>query len=191
MKIKAVGALCAKVKQIVLLDDGGELWISDGTASYRLPDSLKAIGESAVTAIFDIPPEKAADYYIRRKDMAELWETEDTDPSGDAELSFDLDCRICYNGTDYLPMSTSDGKTYLIRTRYVKPLEDAEQIRFTLRHTNQGEGRPYIAAKDGMFLTAIIMPEDSGKEKGTWISGWTGEISTGLSRARSFEHEDL
>ena len=188
MKLKALGSLCSRVKQIVLYDEARELWIGDGVAAYRMPDALRDVSESAITAIFDIPSEKAADFLIRRIGMPESLCTGDTDTSGDQELDFDLSMRIVWAGTDYLPLRTKLGRTYLIRTKYIKPIEDAEQIRFSLRHQNAGDGWPYIAAKDGMFLTALILPERIGdNERIVGIEGWVNSLATGLSNARKFE----
>ena len=191
MKIKAVGSLCSRVKQIVLYDGDGELWIGDGMGAYRMPDALNSVSESAVTAIFDIPSEKAADFLIRRIGMPESFCAEDTDISGDQELDFDLGERIVWGGTDYLPLRSKLGRTYLIRTKYVKPIEDAENIRFALRHRDNGQGEPYIAAKDGLLLTALILPERIGRdERIAGIEGWVNSLADGLGKAREFEGAD-
>ena len=176
MKLKAVAPLCAKVKQIVLFDDrNGAQWVSDGAAAYKLPEALGMLSAGAVTAVFDIPPEKAADYMIDRRPLPD-WQDPDDDVTGEHELSFELSCRITYQGRDLLPLTTMIGRTFLIQTKYVKPLEDAEQIRFMLRE--DGEHPPMIAAKDGMFLTALIMPIDTDISDS--VSRWANAVAVGI-----------
>ena len=70
MKIKAVGAICGKVKQIVIHDQGSRQWIGDGMAAYALPDNFPEINESSACMLFDIETDKAADYYIRRQALS-------------------------------------------------------------------------------------------------------------------------
>lgn len=176
MKLKAVAPLCAKVKQIILFNDGnGNQWISDGAAAYKLPEALGMLSPSAVTAMFDIPPEKGADYIIDRRPLPD-WQDPDDDVTGEHELSFELSCRLTYQGRDLLPLTTTSGRTFLIQTKYVKPLEDAEQIRFSLRE--DGEHLPVIAAKDGLFLTALTMPIDTDISNS--ISRWANAVAVGI-----------
>ena len=182
MKLKAIAPLCAKVKQIYLFDDGdGGQWISDGGSAYRLPETLGMLTPSAVTAMFDIPPEKAADYTIDRRPLPEWQETDDTLP-GEQPLNFELTCRITFAGRDLLPLTAPDGRVFLIQTKYVKPLEDAEQINFNLRDGN-GKYPPVIRAKDGLFLTALIMP--TGAKQDERVSKWAGAVASGLKARKS------
>ena len=183
MKLKAIAPLCAKVKQIVLFDDGnGAQWISDGAAAYKLPEALGMLSTGAVTAVFDIPPEKAADYMIDRRPLPDCHDPDDT-ADGEKDLAFELTCRIKFQDRDMLPLTAPDGRVFLMQTKYCKPLEDAEQIRFSLRE--DGEHPPVIAAKDGMFLTALIMPIDVKEmEPGVrWLQG----IADGLRKATGGE----
>ena len=45
MKIKAVAGLCAKAKQIVILDQGRNQWIGDGNAVYAMPENFPELNE--------------------------------------------------------------------------------------------------------------------------------------------------
>ena len=55
MKLKAIGAITARVKQLILLDEGTSQWVGDGYAFYLLPESLGQLNEKTAAAIFDIP----------------------------------------------------------------------------------------------------------------------------------------
>ena len=155
MKIKAVAALCSKVKQIMLYHEAGRQWAGDGMSAYLLPEAMGTLSTGALTAIFDIPTEKAADMLIRDTHMPTVYDTED-EGEEEEELRFDLASSITYNGTEFLPLMTQDGRIYFIKIKYLRPITDCEGLRMSLRRTDGG--RPYIAAKDGMFLVAIIMP---------------------------------
>ena len=188
MKIKALASLCSRAKQIVLHERGTGLWIGDGRGLYRMPDALRMCDEGMVTAIFDVPPEKAADYHIIHRKMPEAISTEDAE-DGEEELSFDLQRRVIFDGTDYLPLTSGDGRCYLIRTKYVKPLEDAEQLGFALRHRLAQIGEPYIAVKDGMFMVGVVAAVETGDEKteGWAAEGWINAVSLAMGAARRFE----
>ena len=185
MKIKALASLCSKAKQIILYDDGGQQWAGDGMAAYLLPGAFGRLNTGALTAIFDIPADKAADMLIRNIDMPAGYDTED-EGDGETELDFDTDCRILHNGRDMVPCKTPDGKVYLIQAKYIKPLTDCDGLRLSLRHMS-GDGRPYITAKDGMFLTAIIMPITLGEP----LSAWMYTVYNGAVKARSYEGGEL
>ena len=155
MKIKAVAALCSKVKQIVLYHEAGRQWAGDGMSAYLLPEAMGTLSTGALTAIFDIPTDKAADMLIRDIPMPEPYDTED-EGEEEEELRFDLASSITYNGTELLPLMTPDGRIYFIKIKYLRPITDCEGLRLSLRRTDGGQS--YVAAKDGMFLVAIIMP---------------------------------
>lgn len=185
MKIKSVAALCSKAKAIVLYDDSRGQLAGDGVAAYLLPAAFGSLDTAALTLIFDIPADKAADMAIRRADMPEGYDTED-DGDEETELLFDTDCRILHDGRDLIPCRTPDGKCYLIQAKYLKPIADSAGLRLSLRHMD-GEGRPYITAKDGMFLTAIISPVAPKENAIEWLQ----DVSSGIVRARSYEDEDV
>ena len=60
MKLKAIGAILNRVKQMVLLDAGSSQWIGDGYAFYLLPESIGQLNVKTACVIFDIPEDKAA-----------------------------------------------------------------------------------------------------------------------------------
>ena len=93
---------------------------------------------------------------------------------------------ILHDGRDLIPCRTPDGKCYLIQAKYLKPIADSAGLRLSLRHMD-GEGRPYITAKDGMFLTAIISPVAPKENAIEWLQ----DVSSGIVRARSYEDEDV
>lgn len=181
MKIKALAALCSKVKSIALYDDGDRQWAGDGYAAYLLPEAFGTMSIGALTAVFDIPCDKAADMLTRRTDMPESYDTQD-DGDGEEELIFDTDSRILHAGRELLPCWTQSGMVYLIQAKYLKPILDSEGLRLSVRHMD-GDGMPYITAKDGMFLTAIISPVKTGDPLHQWLCS----LYNGIIRAHVYE----
>lgn len=183
MKIKAVGSLCTRAKQIVLFnEDSGKQWVGDGYAAFLLPPLSVRLSAGALTTIFDIGTEKAADMFIREKEMPKVYDTED-DGEDEEELQWDENSRIIHGGRDLVPLKTPDGKVYTIQAKYLKPVMDCEGLRLTLRR--HPGGRPYITAKDGMFLVAIIEPID-GREG---LSSWLQVVYNGVAKAMSYEKD--
>ena len=179
MKIKAIAAICRKVKGIALHHEEDRDWVGDGYAAYILPDSLNGSTLSSLEAIFDIPPEKAETYNMSEKEFPEGIST--ADDAEEEELNYDTDYRVMHNGVDMLPLQAPDGSTYLIKTRYLNPINDAEVLRLSLRHTD--DGRPYIAAKDGLFLTGVIMPITIRGDMREWV----GRLAAGIDQAEAKE----
>ena len=173
MKIKAVGAICGKVKQIVINDQGSRQWIGDGMAAYALPDNFPEINESSACMLFDIETDKAADYYIRRQALAGFNVADDDD--GEEHLDYDTDRRLIVDGKDLLPVSMPHRKTFFIQTRYLKPLKDAEQLQLFLR--DAGTESPYIVAKDGMFVVAVIVPTPLKASARLWLGAIHGNAA--------------
>ena len=183
MKLKAIGAITNKVKQIVLLDDDNRQWVGDGYAFYLLPESLGQLTPATVCAIFDIPEEKAADWRIIRQDMPEAYDTSD-EGSGEELVVYDTYRRIMWNGYDMIPATSEYGRTYGIQAKYMKPLTDADPV-LALRYT--GKGTPYFVAKEGMFAEAIIMPMKSTPELAEWLTG----TLNGLANAGYYEQHEI
>lgn len=183
MKLKAIGAITNKVKQLILLDDGPRQWVGDGYAFYLLPESLGQLTEKTACAIFDIPEEKAAAWRMKRQKMPDAYDT--TDEGTEEEIVvYDTFRRIMFNGYDMLPATSGFGKTYFIQTKYMKPLTDADPV-LALRYT--GKGLPYFVAKEGMFAEAIIMPMKSTPDLEQWM---TGTIN-GMANAKFYEQHEI
>lgn len=183
MKLKAIGAITNKVKQLILLDDGPRQWVGDGYAFYLLPESLGQLTEKTACAIFDIPEEKAAAWRMKRQEMPDAFDT--TDEGTEEEIVvYDTFRRIMFNGYDMLPATSGFGKTYFLQAKYMKPLTDADPV-LALRYTRKGT--PYFVAKEGMFAEAIIMPMKSTPDLAQWM---TGTIN-GMANAKFYEQHEI
>lgn len=176
MKLKTVGALCKSAKSIVLYDDFGRQWAGEGGAMYILPKKLGSMSVEKLCTIFDISADKAADFYTRHDDWPEPYDGEDD--TEEDELIFDTDRRVMFDKRDMVPLLTPGGKVYFIQAKYLKAVDDSENLHMTLRLTE--DGKPYIAVKDGMCLSAIIMPV---RVKPT-TTVWLGQVYNGAAKVR-------
>lgn len=157
MKLNAVAGICKKIKAVTLMNDEDRQWVGDGYSMYLLPESLPYLSKESICTMLDIPVKQAASFMITEKDFPEAICTEDSDDT-ERDLTWDADCRVLYLKKDLLPLKTEEGKVYFIPTKALKPLEDCKVLRLQLRLTTSDE-RPYIVAKDGLFLVGVIMPQ--------------------------------
>lgn len=176
MKLKNVGALCKSAKSIVLYDDGARQWVGEGGAIYILPENLGRMSVEMLCTIFDIHTDKAADFFTRRSDWPTPYDGEDD--TEEDELIFDTDRRVMFNKRDMVPLQAPDGKVYFVQAKYLKAVDDSENLHMTLRVTEAGT--PYIAVKDGMFLAAIIMPVRFEETATSWL----GRVYNGAAKVK-------
>ena len=164
MKLKKVAAICAKQGAFYLFDEveeSGELirqWLGDGRSAYPLSD-LPVLGEENLCAMFDITEKRRKQCIITRKPMPDRLDVEDY-AKGERAL-YDEWPTVEHNGYVVKPLSTNDDMLF-IQTVYLSPLEDmADYLR--LYERVDAAGQKYIVAKNGMEITAVIMPVDTIK----------------------------
>ena len=176
MKIKKLAAQISRTKQMYLLTDAGDKqWAGTSTAIYLLPGNLPRLDTELLTLTLDIPPHKAADYYIEENNASPDLPTRDA--SAEQALLYDLNCTVIYDGVELLPLKTTNGIMYFIPAKYLAPIEDAENPALYIR--DRDGLCPVIAAKDGLFLTALFKPY----EHKTSFVPWLAELYTGTKSA--------
>ena len=165
MKLKKVVALCNKAKGFHLfdkLDSTGEItqWLGDGYAIYPLI-GLPILDEETLCAVFDISEKQRENIVVRRSEMPEAVNVDDTDPA--ERVLCDDDFSIIYGGAELQPLKTRNGITFIQR-KYLAPLEDVlDMVQLYERVTPDGQS--YIAAKAGLLLAAVIFPYKVVNEK--------------------------
>ncbi len=160
MKLKKVGAICNADGVYCLMDQkeaDGEIlyqWLGDGKSAYPL-EGLPIMNMENICAMFDITEKRRDKLVIREMDVPEGMNWDDTDPL-ERRLS---DPKLCvrYDGMDLLPLSTSEGVTF-IQEKYLAPLDSLEYMQLFERRGR--DGGLYIVAKVGMITQAVIMPID-------------------------------
>ncbi len=161
MRIKRVGAICNADGYYYLLDERdatGEVvgqWLGDGKSAYPLV-GLPVMDLENICAMFDITEKKREKLIMRRANVPDSMNWEDTAPF---ERQLD-DPKLCvrYNGMDLLPLETTAGVTF-IQEKYLLPLDGLEYMRLYERRGRNGD-LLYIVAKIGMIIQAVIMPMD-------------------------------
>ena len=161
MKIKNIAAICKKNKAIVLFEKHSESgdtviqYIGDGGAAYPVA-GLPPLDTESVLTIFDVPEKDRDKYIVRTMGIPEGINFEDTDadekPIEGAALS------IVYSGKILKPLQTRRGLVF-IESRYLSPVSDVLEVLELYERITTG-GTPYIVAKAGLLLQAVIMPFD-------------------------------
>ena len=162
MKIKGIFTICKKRKQVVLFNrytDYGETvsqYISDGHAVYPL-SGLPVLDEESLLTILDVPEKQREDWRVECKPLPEGINLEDTD--GYEEIvEKQGDISIVYAGTALKPLRTRRGLIF-IESKYLAPIADVLDV-LELYERRTEKGQPYIVAKAGFMLQAVIMPEN-------------------------------
>jgi hypothetical protein len=157
MKIKNVVSLFKKSGLICLhTDKHGVQWIGDGAALYPLFNLPQLTAEN-IFIIFDIPEKKHDDFSVIENFNTSVFSLEDT---VDAEVPIEpmAALTIMQHGIECMPFGTEQGIIF-IDERYISPLLDNHlERKYFIRY--DGNGKPYVAVKAGLMLTAIIMPRE-------------------------------
>ena len=160
MKIKSIAAICKKGKQVVLYnryESGGTLqqYIGDGMTAYPV-SGLPELDEESILTIFDVPEKQREDWFVRVMPAPEGINFDDTDAN---EKMIDRDnLSIIYSGHTLKPLQTRRGLVF-IQSRYLSPVSDVLDV-LELYERFTSSGTPYIVAKAGFLLQAVIMPYD-------------------------------
>lgn len=161
MKIKSIAAICKKNKNIAIFerysDDGDILtqYIGDGSAVYPVV-GLPRLDKESLLTIFDVPEKDRDNYFVKTLGVPAGISFEDTD---ETERHVEREgISIIYSGRTLKPIRTTRGLVF-IESRYLSPVADVLDV-LELYERRTAEGTPYIVAKAGFLLQAVIMPYD-------------------------------
>lgn len=160
MKIKSIAAICKKGKEVILFNrrgSGGTLqqYIGDGMTAYPV-SGLPELDEESVLTIFDVPEKQREGWLVRVQDVPEGINFDDTDEN---ESMIEQDgLSIVFSGKTLKPLQTRRGLVF-IQSRYLSPVSDVLDV-LELYERFMPNGTPYIVAKAGFLLQAVIMPYD-------------------------------
>lgn len=159
MKIKSIAAICKKSKRVVLYSkrniegDIVQQYISDGSAVYPV-SGLPALNEESILTIFDIPEKQREDWFVKDADIPDGINFEDMDSS--EQIIERAGLSIVYAGKTLKPLQTRHGLIFM-ESRYLAPISDVLDVMELYERATPG-GEPYIVAKAGFLLQAVIMP---------------------------------
>lgn len=158
MKIKSIAAICKKNKNIAIFerysDDGDILtqYIGDGSAVYPVV-GLPQLDKESLLTIFDVPEKDRDNYFVKTLGVPAGISFEDTD---ETERHVEREgISIIYSGRTLKPIRTTRGLVF-IESRYLSPVADVLDV-LELYERRTAEGTPYIVAKAGFLLQAVIM----------------------------------
>lgn len=161
MKIKNIAAICKKNKSVVLFErynDEGEVvlqYIGDGAAVYPVI-GLPVLDKESVLTIFDVPEKQREDWLVRSMGVPDGISLDDVDGT---EKPVEREAiSIVYSGKTLKPLRTRRGLVF-IESRYLSPVSDVLDV-LELYERITPSGTPYIVAKAGFLLQAVIMPFD-------------------------------
>ncbi len=161
MKIKNIAAICKKKKSVVLFErynDEGEVvlqYIGDGAAVYPVI-GLPVLDKESVLTIFDVPEKQREDWLVRSMGVPDGISLDDVDGT---EKPVEREAiSIVYSGKTLKPLRTRRGLVF-IESRYLSPVSDVLDV-LELYERITPSGTPYIVAKAGFLLQAVIMPFD-------------------------------
>lgn len=161
MKIKSIAAICKKNKNIAIFerysDDGDILtqYIGDGSAVYPVIGLPPLDAESLLT-IFDVPEKDRDNYFVKTLGIPAGISFEDTDAT-ERQVERE-EISIIYSGRTLKPIHTTCGLVF-IESRYLAPVADVLDV-LELYERRTTDGAPYIVAKAGFLLQAVIMLYD-------------------------------
>ncbi len=172
MKIKKIVDICQKRGVLYLYNNGGEQWLSDGMALYPLYGA-PAFSTEALATAYDIQ-DKTVDkmamrYFVELPTAFDFGDVAD----GEHEASR-WKFSINYNGQQLIPYALNDNRgVAFVNAKYLEPITDRDRPVLFERYTEAGQ--LYFAAKEGLLLTAIILPEDIICKDFVDSVGWLAE----------------
>lgn len=157
MEIKKIISLCKKSGALILYENEGEQWISDGYALFPL-SNMPLFDEETICRTYDISEKKAAKMTIRHelKMPGNISVAGDVDGEMPCEFDDELFERV-------VPIQTTRGQMF-IQKRYLAPFCDtpADMLYLFERHTPNGG--TYFAVKVGFQLMGLISPYECVNE---------------------------
>ena len=190
MKIKNLASLVNKSKTLVLYSPDEEhpapQWAGDGSAFYSLA-GLPKMTTAHVFRAMDIPENKAAGIDAQVKPLPAAlipYMRELGDTTGMREI-IPGDETFTYKGYVLCPFTTRDNSSYLIQTKYIKPLDNIDKLSFWLAAT--GAAR-FIVAYDGLFPVAILLPMYDAQGN---IASFLSALATRLKYTTAWDNEAL
>lgn len=165
MKIKNIAAICKKNKYAVIYERYGESggviqYIGDGAAAYPVT-GLPALDKESLLTIFDVPEKQREDWFVQVAGIPSEISFEDMDAN---EKPVEREAiSIAYSGRTLKPLQTRRGLVF-IESRYLSPVSDILDVLELYERITPGGTpyivAPYIVAKAGFLLQAVIMPYD-------------------------------
>ena len=160
MKLSKIAKLCVRAKRAYLYDDTerGIQWVGDGRSMYPLY-MMPELTTETVLRVLDV---KDKDFDKIAVSKADLPRHIDCSDGTDDKLLPEAGISIGYASEVLEPLRFSTGLRFL-NPFYLAPVQDKPDLMLYERETDEGE--PYIVAKVGLMVQAIIQPLSVTDEK--------------------------
>jgi hypothetical protein len=157
MKLNKIAALCRNRKKAVIFkchEERHNQWIGDGVAMFPV-EGLPTLDKTALLTIFNVPEKDRAKWMVAETEMPLQY-----DVSGYQENESEVTTSymgIAHAGEILKPIYTKRGVIF-VDARYLLPLADVvDLLDLAVRWTQSGD--PYIIARAGFLIQAIILPK--------------------------------
>lgn len=153
MKIKKIASLCKQSKSVCLysvnLTDAEPSYIGTTSGIYKIPEELN-VHKNNVLTVLDIARDKRLEWCVKEEKLE--FNTHDTDENEIAVARYIFDLSIMEKE---LVLMGGYGKIFAVRADLLEPLSDMN-IEYYVRNPRN----PYIVAKSGFFIQAVLIPEN-------------------------------
>lgn len=153
MKLSKIARLCVRAKRLYLYDDSerGIQWIGDGRSMYPLY-MMPELTTETVLRVLDVKDKDFDKIAVSKSDLPSHIDCSD---GTDDRLLPEAGISIGYASEVLEPMRLSSGLRFL-DPFYLTPVQDKPDLMLYERETAAGE--PYIVAKAGLMVQALIQP---------------------------------
>lgn len=160
MKLKSIAAICRRAKGIVLCnrqESGGAVsqYIGTGASLYCIT-GLPELDEESVLTLFDVPAKQRDDWTVMQTGVPSGIDLRDT-VLGERRVERG-DVSLKWAGRSLLPIYTRNGIVF-IESGLLAPMTDTMDVLDLYEREGPG-GKPYLVAKTGFLLQAVMMPVD-------------------------------
>lgn len=153
MKLSKIAKLCVRAKRVYLYDDPerGIQWVGDGRSMYPLY-MMPELTTETVLRVLDVKDKDFDKIAVSKADLPRYIDCSD---GTDDKLLPEAGISIGYASEVLEPMRLSNGLRFL-NPFYLAPVQDKPDLMLYERETAAGE--PYIVAKAGLMVQALIQP---------------------------------
>lgn len=164
MKIQKIQQLCKSAKRIIIFNDADEgiQWISDGYCIFPLLN-LPRLTEDNIYTLFDIPEDKRGKIFFEERE--ELPSSISVDTYEKGEISVKPEQFGIYAYGQACDVFRGAEGALLVDSKYLSVF-DKDVTYFERLRVG---GSPYIVAKEGMFVSGVILPFEANITLKEWL----------------------
>jgi hypothetical protein len=165
MKIQKIQSLCKSAKRIIIFNDADEgiQWISDGYCLFPLLN-LPRLTEDNIYALFDIPKDKRGKIFFEERE--ELPKSLCFEDSFEEENAVNPEQFGIYAYGQAFDVFRGAEGALLVDSKYLSAFDKDVTYFERLRRG----ASPYIVAKEGMFVSGVILPFEANITLKEWMT---------------------